>query len=228
MLVRIELPSAVALRADGGPDELPARRHDPPWRSFKRGAAYVFGTPNVRTLILMGLVGESFGWAHISMLPVVARDVLDAGVSGLGYLQSASFAGLLFSTVAISSRRDIRRKGRLLIGGAAGFGLLLVAFAASTHLPLSLALLAAAYASGAVYEVSLTTIIQTVVPDEMRGRVVSFQAFTWGVNGTSGFHMGAMAGLLGAPAAIAVGAGVMLANLLRLAPGASRLEEMGE
>ena len=114
------------------------------------------------------------------------------------------------------------------MNGAAGFGLLLVAFAASRYLPLSLALLAAAYASAAIYEVSLTTLIQTVVPDEMRGRVVSFQAFTWGANGVSGFHMGAMAGVLGAPAAIAVGAAVMLANILRLAPGAPRLEEVAE
>jgi hypothetical protein len=61
----------------------------------------------------------------------------------------------------------------------------------------------------------------------MRGRVVSFQAFTWGINGISGFYMGGLATLLGAPSAIVIGAGVMLVSLVRLAPGVSRIEEEG-
>ncbi|MDA1347965.1 MAG: MFS transporter [Chloroflexi bacterium] len=227
LLTGIKLPSAATLRRGLASGEPSAVRHESPWRSFKQGASYVFSTPRIRTLILMGLVGETFGWAHMSMLPVMARDVLGAGVSGLGYLQSASFAGFLISTLAMSSVRDIPYKGRFMVGGAAGFGLLLVAFAASRSLPLSVALLVAAYASGALYEVGLTTLIQTIVPDRMRGRVVSFQAFTWGINGVSGFYMGGLATLLGAPSAIVIGAGVMLVSLVRLAPGVSRIEEEG-
>jgi MFS family permease len=199
-------------------------RRESPWEALKVGVRYVFGTPAVRTLILIAVVMEAFGWAHISMLPVMARDVLGVGVTGLGYLQSASFAGFLLGNLVVSSLPDIRQKGRLLIFGVVGFSLFLMLFAASRSFPLSLGLLAVAYGIGAGYDVGLGTLVQSIVPDEMRGRVVSFQSLTWGVNGVSGFHTGAIAALLGAPAAIAIGAGVILAYALRLVPLASRLE----
>ena len=74
------------------------------------------------------------------------------------------------------------------------------------------------------YETTLTTLLQTVVPDEMRGRVLSFQTFTWGVTGFSGFHTGVIASLVGAPLSIAIGGGVVLLNALRLTRRVSRLQ----
>lgn len=197
------------------------------WKALRRGTTYVFTTAHVRALILMGLVGEMFGWAHIWMLPAMARDVLGSGVNGFGYLASAGFGGLLVATVAISSLGDVRHKGRLLVGGGIGFGFFIILFATSRSFPLSVVLLATAYGLGTVYELSLGTLVQTVVPDHMRGRVISFQALTWGANGLSGFHTGAIAERLGAPWAVAIGAIVMLAYVLGLAPHASRLEEHG-
>ena len=179
-------------------------------------------TPAVRTLILMELVGEVFGWAHVWMLPVMARDVLDVGASGLGYLMSASFAGMLVTTLIISSIGEFRDKGRAAVIGYGGFGLFLVLFAASRNFPLSLALIAAAYAVVAVYEATLFTLVQTIVPDEMRGRVISFQITTWGLTGVSAFHTGAIASRAGAPLAIAIGGTVVVLNALRLWGGLGR------
>ena len=173
----------------------------------------------------MGLVGELFGWAHVTMLSSMARDVLGTGVSGFGYLASAGFLGMLVSTLVISSLGDVRMKGRFMVIGGIGFTLFVILFALSRSFPLSLALLATAYGLGSMYEVSLNTLVQTVVPDEMRGRVISFQALTWGVNGVSGFHTGAIASRLGPPWAVAIGAFVMLAYIGRFAPRAWRLEE---
>ena len=81
----------------------------------------------------------------------------------------------------------------------------------------SLVLIAIAYASATLYETVLETLLQTTVPNEMRGRVLSFQMFTWGVTGVSGFYTGAIAALIGAPLAISIGAGVVVLNGLRLA-----------
>ena len=214
------------LESAGSPGRAPARRESP-WVSLKQGVRYVFTTPSVRAFIGMGLVSELFLWAHISMLPVMARNVLGAGVTGLGYLQSASFAGFLFSNLALSSMPGFRKEGWLLVVGSGGFGLFLILFAASRSFPLSLVLLATAYGVGALYDATLSTLIQKTVPDEMRGRVVSFQAFTWGVNGLSGFYMGAVASALGAPWAIAIGAGVFLAYTVRMVPVAARLGREG-
>ena len=201
-----------------------ARRRESAWTSLKRGTGYVFGTANVRALIVMAMVGESFGWAHQSMLGVMARDVLGVGVRGLGYLQAAGFAGMLFSAVTVSNMHDVRRKGMALVIGSAVFGLLILTFAAHRDYTLALVVLCLANAAGAVYDTFLSTLIQSTVPSEMRGRVVSFQAFTWDLSAVSGFHTGAIASLLGAPAAIAIGAVVFIGYILRMVPLIPRLE----
>lgn len=102
------------------------------------------------------------------------------------------------------------------MAGYIGFGVFLLLFAQSPWLPLSMLLLGMAYASVAVYETTLSTLLQTAVPDKMRGRVLSLQSFTWGVTGTSGFHTGAIATILGAPLAISIGGGVLVLNGVRM------------
>lgn len=191
-------------------------------QDFKEGIRYVFTTPLTRSLILMALSVEVFGWTHEIMMPVIARDVLNAGPTGLGYLLSAGNAGALASTLVISNMRDVRNKGRLLVASYIGFGLFLVLFAASSWLPLSLVLIALAYSMVSVYETTLSTLLQTTVPGEIRGRVMSFWTLTWGINGSSGFLIGGIAGMLGAPVAIAIGGGVLVLNGLRLLRGLSR------
>ena len=215
------MSAAVVLRLGSTP-----RRQRPPaspWHDLKQGVSYVFGTRVIRTLIVMALIGETFGWAHESMLPVMARDVLEVGVSGLGYMLAVASAGATVSTVVVSNIGDFKEKGKLMLVGAGGFGLFLMLFAASRSFPLSMALLAMAYAMVMAYEATLTTILQTTVPDEMRGRVLSFQTLIWGLAGTAGFHTGAIASAVGAPLAIAIGGGVVLLNALRLVRRAPRL-----
>ena len=188
-----------------------------PIQDFKEGVRYVFTTPSVRLLIMLMVTSELFGWAHESMIPVMAGKELNAGPTGLGYIIAAGSAGALLSSLLLSSIRDIRRKGLALICGYIGFGAFLILFAMSTSLILSLVLIATAYASVAMYETMLSTLLQTSVPNEMRGRVLSFQTLTWGLTGFSGFHMGAIAALFGAPLAISIGGGVVALNGLRLA-----------
>ena len=187
-----------------------------PKQDFKDGVKYVFTTPAVRLLFLLLLSAEIFGWAHESMMPVMAGKVLNVGPTGLGYLLSAGSAGALLASLVISSIGDIRRKGLALIGGYIVFGAFLILFALSEWLLLSLILIAITYASATLYETVLETLLQTTVPNEMRGRVLSFQMFTWGITGVSGFYTGAVAALIGAPLAISIGAGVVVLNGLRL------------
>ena len=190
--------------------------------------AYVFSTPAVRLLIAMVLVTEAFGWAHETILPVMARDVLDVGASGLGYLLAAGSAGGTVSTLLLASVGEVGRKSRLLVASSFGFGLSLVLFAWSSALPLSLVLIAGAYASALVYETTVTTLLQREVPDNLRGRVVSFQAMMWGVTGLAGFHTGAIAGAIGAPAAIAIGGAVVVVSAVWVLRVAGRFDKVTE
>ena len=186
-----------------------------PVQDFRDGVKYVFTTPAVRLLFLLLLSAEILGWAHESMMPVMAGKVLNAGPTGLGYLLSAGSAGALLASLVLSGIGDIRRKGLALIVGYTVFGVFLVLFALSEWLLLSLALIAIAYASATLYETLLETLLQTSVPNEMRGRVLSFQMFTWGVTDVSGFYTGAIAAFLGAPLVIAIGGGALVLNGIR-------------
>ena len=186
-----------------------------PLQDFTEGVRYVFTTPAVRLLILLMLTSEIFGWAHEAMIPVMAREVLKTGPSGVGYLIAAGSAGALLSALIFSAVGDLSRKGIALVSGYIGFGAFLILFALSKSLILSLMLIAAAWASVGMYETMLSTLLQTSVPNEMRGRVLSFQTFTWGLSGLSGFQTGAIAALLGAPLAIGIGGGILVLNGLR-------------
>ena len=181
------------------------------------GAKYVAKTTLVRSLILAILVTEIFGWAVESMLPVIARDELGLDARGLGVLMSVGALGAAISTVIMTAMPDVENKGKLVIYGLFGFGFGLIAFAFSDVLFLSMILLAFAYGSGVIYESGLSTLLQTSVPDGMRGRVLSFQSLCWGFSGSAGFHAGAIAAILGAPIAVAAGGVVVIINAIRIA-----------
>ena len=184
---------------------------------FMEGLRYVFRSPSVRLLILAVMVSETFGWAVESMLPVIARDELGLGPEGVSYLMSAGALGAAVTTVTISVVPNIENKGKLVLLGIIGFGVGLIVFAFSKLLILSLFCLAFTFGCGVAFESGLSTLIQEVIPDRMRGRVLSFQTFCWGFSGMAGFHAGPIAALLGAPIAVAIGGGVVALNGLRIA-----------
>ncbi|MDC0035047.1 MFS transporter [Chloroflexi bacterium] len=180
------------------------------------GAKYVASNSIIRSLILAILVTEIFGWAVESMLPVIARDELGLDARGLGVLMAVGSLGAAIATVTMTAMPDVENKGKLVVYGLFGFGAGLIAFAFSDIVLLSMILLAVAFGSGVSYESGLSTLLQTSVPDEMRGRVLSFQSLCWGFSGSAGFHAGAIAAILGAPIAVAAGGVVVISNTIRI------------
>ena len=195
-----------------------------PFRDLKEGAAFSLKSPLVRTLLGAILLNELFGWSHEPMLPVMARDVLGMGATGLGNLLAAGSLGAAVTSVALSSFENPRKKGVLLVAGMFGYGLFLLLFSLSRSVPLSLVALGLAYGTAIVYETVVNAMLQTGVPYDMRGRVLSFQSMMWGVTGMTGFHTGAFATLFGAPLAVGAGAVIVMLNALRLIPRAGSVE----
>ena len=109
-----------------------------------------------------------------------------------------------------------------MLGGLVAFGVFLIIFSLSRWFPLSLLALALAYASAMVYETIHNTILQTIVPDEMRGRMLSFVAITWGMSSISGFHTGAIAAASSAPIAIAIGGSAVVLSAIALSRSTMR------
>lgn len=222
-----DLISVAVLTLVNPPDRKRADKSSP-FKDLKEGAMFSLKSPLVRTLLGAILLNELFGWSHEPMLPVMARDVLGMGATGLGNLLAAGSLGAAATSVVLSSFENPRRKGVMLVAGMFGYGLFLLMFSLSRSVPLSLAALSLAYGTAIVYETVVNTMLQTGVPYNMRGRVLSFQSMLWGVTGMTGFHTGALATFFGAPLAVGVGAVIVMLNAVRLIPRASGVEREAE
>ena len=195
-----------------------------PLTELKEGVKYVIGAPVVRALFVGILLIEYFGFMHEPMVPIMARDVLEVGAGGLGNIIAAGSAGGLAAALMLSHFGEIERKGRVLILGAVAFGVFMIAFAFSRNVALSLALYGFMYAGIVIYDTSVWTLLQTVVPDHIRGRVLGFRSMTGGTVWLLGFQTGAIAEVIGAPATMVLGGGVvvgMAAVLFRSVAGIS-------
>ncbi len=220
------LMSAVDAPRAGGASGAEKRRS--PLAELKSGVAYSLRNPLVRTILGVVLIIELFGWSVEPMLPVIVRDELGAGASGLGMLLAAASAGAAATAIGLSAFGDVRRKGWLMAGGVIAFGFFLLLFSLSRSLPLSLALLALAGAATTLYETASDTIIQSGIDERMRGRALSFQAMMWGLSGMTGFHTGAIASIAGAPLAVGIGAFVVILTGVALTRSAARLGRPAE
>ena len=91
------------------------------------------------------------------------------------------------------------------------------AFAFSNQLLLSMVLLAFTYGFGVIFDSGISTLLQSTVPNHMRGRVLSLQALSWGFSGSAGFHVGLITAILGAPIVVALGGVAVAVNGIRIA-----------
>lgn len=201
-----------------------AGRSEPVLRNAADGLRYAWRSRPLRSLLTMSLLVEMFGFSHFVMLPVIARDVLHVGASGLGYLSAAGGAGSLVGTVGVASLGDFRRKGLLLGLAAGGAGLSLVLFATSSWYPLSLLLAALAGGTLMAYDPTMATVLQVLSTDAMRGRMMGLYALTFGFTPLGGFAAGIVATVLSAPIAIGLSGGVILAYVIPMFGRITRIE----
>src|ERR1043166_8880857 len=143
------------------------------WNDLAAGFRYVAGRPRVSMLLIISAVASLFGAPYIYMTPVFARDVFHAGETGLALLQGMAGAGALFGALFLAYLGDFRHKGWFVICGVLTFAICLVCFSLSTNIRWSLVFLFA-LGFGIMCSVAVTnTLLQKLVTDEMRGRVMS-------------------------------------------------------
>lgn len=182
-------------------------------------------TPIRRILLLLGLV-SLVGVPYSTLVPLFAGGILKGGPHTLGLLMTASGAGALTGALWLASRRSVLGLGRVIPSGAAGFGAALIAFSASRTMWVSVPALYCAGVGFMLQMASSNTIVQTIVDDDKRGRVMSF--FLMAFLGTAPFGSllaGALADRFGPPAALAVGGSCCLLGAAWFARG---LEEVRE
>ena len=171
---------------------------------------------------------EGLGFSHFVMMPVMARDVLEVGATGLGYLSAASGAGAMLSTIAVAGLGDFRNKSGLLVAMAACSGLILVLFAFSPWFVVSLIAVAAVGASLMAYDVTMGTMLQILATDALRGRVLGLYGLTFGFTPVGGFVAGTIATIASAPVALGLFGVSIVAYVARMARPILRLRPTQE
>ncbi len=172
------------------------------------GFAFVRRTAPVRSLLLLlGLV-SLVGMPYVVLMPIFADRILHGGARGLGVLMSATGIGALVGALVLASRSSgIRGLGRWAALASSGFGLSLVLFSASRSFWLSAALLVPVGFSMMVQMGSSNTLIQSMVPDRLRGRVMAVYSMMFmGMAPFGSLLAGLLSDRLGAPLTIMTGA----------------------
>ena len=157
---------------------------------------------------------------------------LGSGGTGYGLLASVSGVGALVSTLVVAYLGDFRSKAKMVVTAGGGFGLFLVLFAFSPLLPFSyvvaLVVLGLVGAMSMAYDTTMGALLQLLVPDAMRGRVMGLYVLTFGFTPLGGFLAGAIATFLGSAFAIGLGGGIVLTYILNHLRPKSRIREAEE
>lgn len=197
-------------------------------KNMMEGVNFIRKNELYYTLMGMTFFNSVFGMSYLILMPVFARDILQVGSQGFGFLQTAGGAGALIGTLLVATFSDPRRLPLQAARGATLFGALLLLFAFSRLYPLSLAL---AFVLGMVsqfYITAINTVLQLNLPEQLRGRVMGVHGLTWDLMPVGGMIAGTIAEFAGAPAAVAVGA-VFVAGLgfwvMPIAPRFSGIEQ---
>ncbi len=175
------------------------------------GFRYVWTHRPILVLVLLVAMVSMFGLPYLVMMPAFARDVLKVGAKGLGYLVAAAGAGALLGGIRLATMKPQRRRGPVVLGAALVFHASIFLFCFSRLPALSALLLA--FVGGAMVS-SVTTVnslIQTLVPDAIRGRVLSMHTMAFlGFTPLGSLLVGALAEHWGAPNALALSSGFAL------------------
>jgi MFS family permease len=190
---------------------LPPRIHRTAARSkvlpeLREGLAYVAASPPIRSILLLLALVSLVGMPYTVLMPVFASTILHGGPHTLGFLMAATGVGALLGAVFLARRRSVLGLGKVIPTTAALFGASLAAFSLSRFLGLSLALLLVTGVGFMVTMSASNTVLQTLVEDDKRGRVMSL--YTMAIMGMTPFGSllaGGLASRIGAPRTLLFG-----------------------
>lgn len=173
------------------------------------GLRYVAHHPRVRTILILFAVVGIFGWSYTVLMPAYARDLLHLGASGYGVLMAANGTGALCGALSIAAYGDRFVPRRVALSGVGIFSAALATFASVHHFALGLIALWFAGFGMMLFFSTANTVLQTIVPDEMRGRVMGVWSLIFGAMVPLGsLEVGLLSPAIGVPATLIVGAGV--------------------
>ncbi len=190
-------------------------RHSSALANLREGFDFVRKTRPIRALLLLIALVGFFGLSYIVLMPIFADRILVGGPRSLGFLMSGSGGGAVLGALTLAARRETRGLGRVVAASIGMLGGALICFALSRYLLLSVAALVPVGYGLMLCMSASNTLLQTMVPDRLRGRVMSF--YSTSLIGTVPFgnlFVGAAAVHIGAPLAVALGGLICLVGAL--------------
>ena len=187
------------------PQKRSAERSGVSWAAIREGMKFIVARPMILSSMLLDFVATFFASAN-TLMPIIARDILQVGVVGYGWLSAAQSVGAVVAALIISQVHALRRQGPLFLGAVLVFGAGTIFFGLARSFLLAWVLLAVTGAADAVSTIIRNTIRQLQTPDHLRGRMTSVnQIFFQGGPQLGEIEAGAVAQVLGAPFAIITG-----------------------
>jgi MFS family permease len=197
------------------------------WQDLVEGLRYVRHRPRVFMLLMISGMTSLFGAPYLSMIPVYARDIFHMGEDGNALLMGVSGAGAFIGALVLAYLGNFKYKGWSVLCGAFGFALCLIGFAFSTRLSVSLAFIFGMGFAIVSCVAVVNTLLQQLVTDEMRGRVMSMFILSFiGTMPIGNLIAGAAAERFGAPRTLATGGLIIALFVAVVALRDKRLREL--
>jgi MFS family permease len=190
--------------------DVPRRARQPQrtrvWHGVREGLSYAFGFAPIRALLLLLALVSFMGMPYTVLMPVFADHILHGGPYALGFLSAASGVGALTGAIFLASRKTVLGLGRTIVLATGLFGLGLIGFALSEVLWLSLLLMLVTGLGMMIQLAASNTILQTIVDEDKRGRVMSLYSMAFmGMAPFGSLFAGALASVIGAPDTVLIG-----------------------
>ena len=191
-------------------------RRSSAFANLKEGFRYVWSTPAVLALMTLAYVPRIFAVPYQTLMPIFQKDVLGVGPEGLGMLMAAPGVGAVLAVLVLASAASrFRRQGLLLVGSIIVLGVFLILFSRATSFSVALALLVVVGACQMIFLASTNTMLMLIVPDELRGRVMSLYMLDRGLMPAGALFAGVTAHFIGAPSTVtAMGTILILLTLV--------------
>ncbi|MBN1154597.1 MFS transporter [candidate division KSB1 bacterium] len=196
-------------------------------KELKEGFSYTFGFAPIRSIILLlGLI-SLMGMPYAVLMPIFSKEILQGGSHTFGFLMGASGIGALTGALYLASRKSVLGLERIIPFAAGFFGLGLVIFSLSRLFLLSLILMIFIGLAMMLQMASSNTILQTIVEDDKRGRVMSFYSMAFVGSAPLGSLLaGSLASIWGAPTALMIGGLICISGALVFANKLTALRKL--
>ncbi len=184
----------------------------PAWQQVREGVGFIWRTPVFRWLIAVTFTGTFFSVSYNQIMPVFAS-LLNSGETGFGYLLSAGGIGSVIGNLLMGGVHKQRHLGTIMLTAAGAAGIMAMTFAvlasAARFVPALVAVFGASLC-WSVFMVSAMTVMQLLVPDRLRGRVMGIHTIGFSLMPLGGLLLGSLAERFGAAPAVWVGSGIAL------------------